>query len=291
MRDESDGAPLGGRVLDAKSGEVLDAHEVARRILGARVILVGEEHGNPIFHEVQREVLELVAARKPGSVALGVEWLPRSARLALAGFGVATPPATLDELRRAVRWDELWGHELSAYARVLEAARRVRAPIVPLNAEPGLARLVARGGVDGVPPERQAELPPLDSGNDAHRAWFRERMQAAAHGHAAHALSDDAFEHYYLAQLLWDETMARAILEALAHHAHIVVCAGLGHVERGLGIPARLGATRHLIVIPVASASEAARRAFDGELPEREADLFWVPLTPPESPGSPRPDP
>lgn len=271
-------APLaGGRIIDARSGRALSPAEVDQRLLAAQVILVGEEHATPMYQTVQREVLERVEALDPRHTALGIEWLPRSATLALDDFVTATPPESLAALRAAVDWDAVWGHDFDAYADIFESARRQLIPIVALNAEPGLARLVARHGVAGVPPERTAELPPLDSGNADHRDWFRARMQAASEGHPGHSVSGAAFERMYLAQLVWDETMARSISEALIDVRRIVVFAGLGHVEQGLGIPARLGAgVARLIIVPVASADDARSRARDAELPMREADLFWV---------------
>jgi uncharacterized iron-regulated protein len=265
----------GGRVVDARSGRVVAPDELDRRLAAARVVLVGEEHANPAFHAVQEEVLWRVAKLVSGRVAMGVEWLPRSTRPALEGFLGASPPASLDALRAAVRWDELWGHDFQAYRPLLGAARRLGVAIVPLNAEPGLARLVAKGGVERVPPERRAELPPLTSGSEAHRAWFAARMEAAEKQHPGHAVTGEALERYYLAQLVWDETMAAALREAAASQV-VVAFAGLGHVERGLGIPARLGDLPCLVIVPVPSLAEAERRAREADFPEREADLFWV---------------
>ncbi len=264
---------LRDRVIDGRTGQALSPREVDARLVAARVIFVGEEHANPLFQRVQAEVLERVALLAP-ETAMAIEWLPASKTLALAGYVMSTPPATLESLRVAVDWDRVWGHDFAAYAPLFELARQRHLPIVPLNAEPGLARFVARGGRDGVPPERQAELPPLDSGNDAHREWFRARMEAAAHGHPGHALSGDAFDRFYLAQLVWDETMARNVVVAARTHK-LVVFAGTGHVEYGLGIPARIGPLPQLVIRPIASPElpppPAGRTPGNGE-----ADLYWV---------------
>lgn len=265
-----------GRVIDARSGATLTPAEVTRRLVAAQVVLVGEEHAEPMFHAVQREVLERVEALAPARTAMGIEWLPRSTGPMIEVFLSTSPPPPIAELRALVDWDKVWGHTFDAYAPLFESARRMQVPVVPLNAEPGLARFVARGGVAGVPPERAAELPSLDSGNEAHREWFRARMQVAAEAHPGHAMSGEAFDRMYVAQLVWDETMAASVVAAAASRK-VVVFAGLGHIEHGLGIPARLGpSVSRLIVVPVASIAQARQRVVDGELPEREADLFWV---------------
>lgn len=286
------------RVIDARSGRVLSADALLARLGAVDVLVVGEEHGNPAFHAVQREVVELAYEVYDHRVAIGVEWLPASMNLVLRGFtrppaardepgGTApvhpeTRPEDLDELRRASRWDELWGHDFAAYAPLWRTFRALGIEVSGLNAEPGLARLVSRGGVDNVPPERKAELPPLDSGNPRHKTWFVERMAAAGH---PHALGPDALDRMYLAQLVWDETMAKNT-RALAEHVErgtrpkVIVLAGAGHVERALGIPARLGPLRRLVILPVEHMSDALDRARDADFPDREADLFWLPPEP-----------
>lgn len=276
MGEQDETAPsIRGRVIDARSGRVVEPGELAERLAAAHVILVGEQHASPPHHAVQREVIERVAALAPGRVAIGVEWLPRSQRLALAGYTFAEPAPSLEELRAAVRWDDLWKHDFAAYAPVFEAARGLRIPIVPLNVEPGLTRFIARGGIEAVPPERRGELPPLTTGNAAHRRWFAERMAEAAAGHPEHAVTGEALERFYLAQVVWDEAMAEAARHVALRYK-VVVLAGTGHVERGLGIPARMGALRRLVILPVEDAADAAARARDADFPEREADLFWV---------------
>lgn len=273
---EVDAGPAAGRVFDGRTGAVLSPDEVLARLTAARVVLVAEEHANPAFHAVQAEVVEVlerlaVASGDASGVALAIEWLPASSRATLEGWSAGD--AAVEALRVATRWDEVWGHAFEAYEPLLLRVRAARVPILPINAEPGLARLVARGGVEGVPPERRAELPPLDSGNDAHRAWFAERMRDAGHGHAVEGA---ALERFYLAQLVWDETMAANVRAAAASYEHVVVAAGAGHVERGLGIAARLGPLRSLIVMPVADRADLAAHVSDAPFPDREADLLWL---------------
>ena len=50
------------------------------------------------------------------------------------------------------------------------------------------------------------------------------------------------FEHFWDAQLVWDETMAERVTEYLSTHPEkaMVVLAGAGHMEFGSGIPNRV---------------------------------------------------
>lgn len=270
--------------VDGRSGEPVLEAEARRRILSARVVLVGEKHAESRSMATHNAVLSLLSDEARTS-AVAVEWLPHSARLAVNGWLASTEP--VEALGEAVGWARVWGHELAAYAPVLESIRRLGFALVPVNAEPGLARLVARHGADGVPPERAVELPPLDSANAAHRAWFfgvMEQLGAAGHGHG-HGQDKDVLERMYLAQLVWDESMARRVVALSAELARVVVFAGSGHIGFGFGIPERLGALEKLVVLPAESLADARSRALDAPLSDgrgeagsryREADLFVV---------------
>lgn len=282
--------------VDGRSGEPVPESEARRRMLSARVVLVGEKHAEERSMATHVAVLSLLASESRTS-AVAVEWLPHSARLAVNGWLASTEP--VEALGEAVGWARVWGHELAAYAPVLEAVRRLGFALVPVNVEPGLARLVARNGVAGVPAERAGELPPLDSGNAAHRAWFVGVMEQlhADHGHAhgrhgqghgqsqALGQADDLLERLYLAQLVWDESMARRVVALSAELARVIVFAGSGHIGFGFGIPERLGALERLVVLPAESLAEARSRSLDAPLSDgqgvagarfREADLFAV---------------
>jgi uncharacterized iron-regulated protein len=262
---------------------VLQSSDVQRRLSGAAVVLVGEHHGTPEHHALQQRVaLSLARQRGSSRVVAAIEWLPRSARLALRGWLAGSEDATA--LSEAVAWQGVWGHDFDAYRPFFEALRAAGIAIEPVNAEPGLARAVARGiELDAT---QKALLPPLDSGDDAHRAWFAEQMRAMHGHHGAHhgAAAPDGAEaqarmaRLYRAQLVWDETMARNIVSLLNEgFEQVVACAGMGHTTRGLGIAARLGSHAWLVVHPVMSLDDAMVRVADRPYPEREADLFWVP--------------
>lgn len=270
--------------VDGRSGEPVSESEARRRMLSARVVLVGEKHAESRSMATHAAVLSLLSEEARTS-AVAVEWLPHSARLAVNGWLASSEP--VEALGEAVGWARVWGHELAAYAPVLETVRRLGFLLVPVNAEPGLARLVARTGVAGVPPERAEELPPLDSANAAHRAWFfgvMEQLGAAGHGHG-HGQDKEVLERMYLAQLVWDESMARRVVALSAELARVVVFAGSGHVGFGFGIPERLGALDKVVVLPADSLADARSRALDAPLSDgrgeagtryREADLFAV---------------
>lgn len=270
--------PLSAEVWDGKTGAPLALDDVRARLAAADVVLVGEEHADPDFHATQLEVAALASGL--GFRTVGVEWVRWSMRAALRAAFAEADDRFLERVYRDLRWDETWGHAFSAYAPIFAWCRRAGVVMEPLNARPEISRAVAMGTVDRLEPELRAEVPALDTGTDAHRAWFRAAMAAAGghghgHGHGG-ALDDATLERFYLAQLVWDETMARHVRELASGGRKVVVFAGVGHVERALGIAARLGDLRYVIVRPVADAADARARAKDAPFPDRVADLLWA---------------
>jgi len=261
-------------VWDGRTGEPLTLEAVRARLGAVDVVLVGERHGDRDYHLTQAQVL--LVARGVGFTTVGVEWLPWHRRTAVRA--AAAHPTLRDKLSALyvdLDWPRTWGHDFAAYVPALAFALE-HMVLEPLNARRELSSVVARGGREAVPEDLKGELPPLDSGTEAHRRWFAELMQGAgAHGGHGHALGPEALERYYLAQLVWDESMALRVRE-LARGGKVVVLAGLGHTERGLGIAARLGDRPWLVVRPVADATEARARARDAAYPERDADLLWA---------------
>lgn len=266
LRDATPPRDLLFEVWDGRTGQALSMDEVNARLAAVDVVLVGEEHGQRDFQATELEVARV--AHAVGFTTLAVEWITWAARDAIAHSTSATVQHDLD-------WAHTWGHDFDSYRDIFTWAFAQGVPVVGVNARPELARALAKGGRDAVPAELASELTPLDSGFQAQRTWFWATMVGAHHPMPA-----DALERYYLAQLLWDETMALHI-DALADTHKVVAFAGLGHTQRALGIAHRL---KHhvLIVRPVADATEARRFAHDVDYPERDADLLWR-LVPPRN--------
>jgi uncharacterized iron-regulated protein len=269
-------------VRDPSGRATLRAEAIAARLRAARCVYVAEQHADPAYHAVQRAVLERLSG-SGAEVVIAVEWLPPSAEPALDSWLAGRDPVAT--LMTALDWPRRWGHEFAAYAPIFRWARERGVPIAPVNAERDLARAVARAPLAEVPPETRAQLPPLDTGNPPHRAFFDAMMRAAMAGHGGAPLADTVLDRYYLAQLVWDETMSRRVAELLTDPAHpgrvVVVFAGVGHILHGLGVPQRVNALTGLpftIVLPVPAAELAEREtvASDAPYPIRDADLLWV---------------
>ncbi|TVQ95852.1 MAG: hypothetical protein EA398_16810 [Deltaproteobacteria bacterium] len=224
-----------------ESGATLGARDVAERIARARVIHVGELHGHPEIHAVQAGIVDaFLDAGVP--VAVAVEMLPWTMQDHADLW--ARGEVDEEEFLTLVDWPRTWGHAFAAYRSLFVSARREGASLLAINAPPGLSRDVFRQGMDGLSPERRRLLP---ADVDRSDGPYREAVIAALgmHGH----LPEDEDERaaiearFFEAQLVWDETMAASIadaLESLPGTVRIVVAAGAMHVAGGGGIPDRV---------------------------------------------------
>ncbi len=268
MKGAHEPIALPHRVVDGDSGDELAERNLDEKLRAARVIFVGEEHANPHHHAAEVEVLERAYAADP-SVGLGIEMLPRTYQGSLDAF----VGGMLDEagFLQAVAWDQTWGFDWGLYKPLLEFCRAHKLPAYALNAPRELAHAVAKNGVDGLTAEQKSQLPELQPGPEKHREYVREAFAQHPHG----KFDEAQFERFYLAQLVWDETMAdriAAALKAPGAPARLVVVAGEGHT-RSFAVPeraARRGAAPYLTLLPVLDEDEADARR------DRVADVLWV---------------
>lgn len=231
------------QLRDGKTGAPLSREALTERLRAARAVYVGERHNSRSSHQAQLRVLEQVYALDP-SVAVGVEMLPRTLQPQLDAYLARS----LDEagFLAAVDWQNTWGFDFALYQPLFEFCRSHGLRMYALNAPRDLAKAVRQRGVPGLTPAERAELP---SGYpwpapEAHRRLVQEvfaRHSFGGEDKRTPAERVAAFERFYTAQLVWDESMAQgvaAILGGPHPPARVVVLAGVGHVGR-FAIPAR----------------------------------------------------
>ena len=286
-KDAEESAPHGSRgaaepialpfhLVDGKSGAPVDDAAFGKRLGAARVVYVAEEHPNPHHHAAQLAVLERAYAIDP-SVGLGLEMLPRTLQPALDAFVAGTTDEAA--FLAAVDWQKTWGFPFGFYRPLLAFCRAHKLHAYALNAPRAITHTIAFDGQEALTAEQKQQLPKLEPGPSAHRELVREAFGGHPHG----KFSDAKFERFYLAQLVWDETMADRAAAALAQPGaprRLVVVAGEGHVRR-FAIPdraARRGAKPYLTIVPL-FASDA-----DDAQKDNVADLLWVLETPGATP-------
>lgn len=220
LRLGSDGTPLPTAALTAK-------------LTAARVVYVGEHHNSPASHRVQLAVLSALQAIDR-DLALGIEMLPVHMQPQLDAF----VSGALDEdgFLAAVDWKHTWGFDYGLYRPLFDFCRGNGLRIYALNAPKELSRLVRQRGFAGL---GDAERRILPSGfpypePEAHQKLLRGifDQHPAAPGSDPKD-RDAAFQRFYSAQLVWDESMAESVARVLSSPTaphRLLVLAGTGHV-------------------------------------------------------------
>jgi uncharacterized iron-regulated protein len=237
-----------GEVVELATGERITFQEMIRDLEAARVVYVGETHVSRADHALQLKVARALLERHP-QLAIGVEMVPRTLQPVLDRWvkGLLSEEDLLEELA----WEETWGHDFALYRPLFQLTRDHRLPMVALNAPGDLVRKVARDGLAGLDARERSQLAVRFLDDDPrHRAFVEEEFRSHAHG------GFENFQHFYEAQLAWDETMAETLAQWLRDHAdfQVLVLAGKGHVNYRFGVPERTKRRlehRYAIVVPM----------------------------------------
>jgi uncharacterized iron-regulated protein len=222
--------------IDVYRGEPIRYGQVLADLAQADVIYLGEQHRIARHHEIQeRIVADLGKMSLP--LAVGLEQMEACRQSDLDRYNRGE--IGFDELAAATDWADRWGN-YRQYRPILEAARKLKAPVIALNAKAETIRQVARsGGVEKLPPELRKELPAEMQLQDPH---YEKALSLELLVHAA--AMPNLLRPMIEAQMARDEAMAQAVCAFLQSEAGkgrkmIVLCGG-GHVARGLGTPARV---------------------------------------------------
>lgn len=271
-------------IVDGRTGEVSTYDAMVADLADADVVFVGEDHDNPHHHEIQRRILSSLADRRAG-LGLGMEMLQKHSQPQADQFTAGS--LDVDGLAKAVEWRRTWGFSFAWYRPVFEVARAHKLPLFALNADDEEVHRVSKVGLSGLSPEEKASLPELDL-KDPH---YREFVKTSFSSH--HAMPADAFERFFAAQVLWDETMASRTVEAMKQGDKprpMFVMAGTGHLVQRMGIPSRVErrvpGVKTRVVLPLA-ATKKSRPNFKKSAAEKDCDWVWVTPEPEDDlPGS-----
>jgi len=227
--------PRIGQIVHLPTGIPVSHAQMLAVAGDARIVYVGETHDNPASHRMELQVLQALAERYPGRVALGMEMFVRSQQPALDRWVAGG----LDEKAfiKQSRWFDYWNMDFAYYRDLLNFARLRHIPVIALDAEKSLVRAVRSQAPEQLSPAERAQLPELDLADPYERALVTAIFGEHSHG----AMSIDGFIR---AQAVRDETMAESAARYLESPAgedkHLLVIAGGDHVSNGFGIPRRV---------------------------------------------------
>jgi uncharacterized iron-regulated protein len=269
-------APKVEEIYHLPTGLRLSVDGMIEMLSGARLVAVGETHDNLNDQRVELTVVRELPRRFPGKVAVGMEMF-REPQQAVLDRWVKGELTELEFLK-ASKWYETWGFDFGAYRDLLLFARENRIDVIALNPPKDLQETVRRTGLDNVSEDLRRELPGIGETDP----WQRAVLRGVFGGHAGHGGGDESFDAFLRVQLLWEETMARKVVDYLesprGEGKRMVTITGGWHVKYGFGLPKKV--VRRLpmayaILLPeeISTPEQKEGRMMDVELPE-------VPLLP-----------
>jgi len=227
--------PRPGQIVHVPTGLALSFDDMMAVVSGARLVYVGETHDNLQAHEVQLQVIRDLDRRFPGRVAIGMEMFRQPQQPTLDRW----TRGELDELQflQATQWPKTWGLDFRYYRGILDFARERKLDVIALNPPEELQAAVRKHGLDGLPEALRSALPEIGDPDP----YEHDVMKAVYGGHLA---TEGAFDAFFRVQLLWEESMASAVVDYLesarGHGKIVVMLTGAGHVEYGFGVPKKV---------------------------------------------------
>jgi len=213
------------------------AQEILKELFDANVIYLGETHDNPADHAAKLEIIQQMS--RNNKIAIAMEMFQRPYQSVLDEY--LRGNLSEAELIEQTEYQNRWGFPWEFYAPILRFAQENQIPVLALNVPNEITRQVARQGLESLTAEQKKFIPPFSeirTDNLEYRQLIREVYDAIHQNHG----SSDNFENFFLAQVLWDETMAEVIAKFRQANPdyQIIVLAGKGHIVYGYGIPSRV---------------------------------------------------
>ena len=218
--------------------QVESAAIVLQDLAKAEVVYLAETHDRPEDHQAQLYILQELHRLRP-NLAIALEMFQRPYQPAIDRY-LAGDLSEM-ELQSETQYQKRWGYPWEFYIPILRFAKQKKLPVVALNTPTEITRKVSRTGLDSLTLAEQQWIPPK-SAIRLEPAAYRDRIRQIYDEIHAGSGNSTNFEKFFLAQVLWDETMADRIASTLQKRPDtlIVVLVGQGHVLYGDGIPNRV---------------------------------------------------
>ncbi len=232
-------------------GTPLDRTLVINRLIDQNIIYLGETHDSSADHQIQLEILQELHKRRP-NLSIALEQFQRPYQRVLDDYQQGK--LTEAQLVTNSEYETRWGFPWSLYEPLLQFAKTNNLPLIALNTPTEVTRKVGRQGLESLTFADRRFIPApstIQVGPEA----YRDRIQKiytemhpskSTTPNGTHLNKSQRFTRFFEAQVLWDETMAERIAQAVQQNPDrlIVVLVGQGHLFYHDGIPNRV--TRRL---------------------------------------------
>lgn len=224
------GMPSPETIISGSIGQPVSFDAMLADLRTVQVVYVGEKHTSAAHHAVQLRVIQALHVQGPPP-AVAMEMFDRSYQAVLERWSAGE----MDEesFLRRTHWYANWRFDYGLYRDILAYVRDHRLRLAALNLPFSIPPKIRVGGSEHLSDYEKGFLPlEIDTTVSAHRDYAEKifRMHEFK--------SPVRFEDFYLAQCVWEETMAVAVAE-IGGSERVVVLAGNGHIQYQYGIPQR----------------------------------------------------
>jgi uncharacterized iron-regulated protein len=219
------------QVFRLRDGKTINYEQMLDDLGKAQIVFVGETHDNETHHKRQLDIIKALHTRNI-PVAVGFEMFVYEYQKNLDGWTEGSLP--VEDFRRI--YYKNWNFPWPLYDDIFIYVRENKIPAIALNLPPEITRKVAASGFASLTKEELEKLP-----QETGCVVSKEYMTFIRRAYSMHGHGDKKFLYFCEAQLLWDQVMARNILEYLKKHPGrtVVVLTGNGHAWKR-GIPEQI---------------------------------------------------
>lgn len=260
----------------ASSGSVCTWDALMQDVERADIVLIGEEHNDPVAHQLERDIIQAALINTP-NLAVAMEMFERDEQV-LVDFYLddKISTETLIKTTDAKSWggsEEKWREWYQQIVDVVKAYRATGARVIAANAPRRYATFARLEDEATLLELAQAQDCPVIvvPSSEVDDSDYYQRFASLMTGHhpagpSGHAIDTEA---YFRSQQLWDATMADAVLRAQAIHPKVILIAGDFHIASQGGLLKRiLHANPGLDVMTISIERKGATSPF---LPEDKA--------------------
>jgi uncharacterized iron-regulated protein len=233
LRDRAQGPPP--LAIRTRDGKTLTLGELLEKLREADIVCIGENHDSDLHHRVQLQLIRGMFAIDD-RLGVGMEMFQRPYQKEIDRYFAGG--CGEEEFLKASEYQKRWGFEWQLYRPIVEFCKGNGVPLAALNVPRELTRRISQVGYAALNDDEKKQLGSIDFQVKEHRDYWFDRL---AELHGRKNAKPEEKERGYQVMAAWDEFMAdsTATFQKERGLRRIVVLAGIGHIERGFGIPAR----------------------------------------------------
>jgi len=222
---------------------VFDTQTLLKNAAKQSVVLLGEQHPDPVHHRWQLQTITQLYAYNP-NIVLGFEMFPRRIQPVLDAW--VRGELSEHEFLEKTDWDDVWKHDADIYLPLFRFARMNRLPMLALNVDMGLISEISKVGWEGID---ESAREGVKTPHRAHPDYITSLKKVfSQHSHVSEdekkedEKSKQRFNRFLEAQLTWDGAMAQEIarVQKLGGEPLVIGIMGSGHLANRHGVPHQL---------------------------------------------------